>query len=383
MRLRSVPPGLVVSQAKTEPEEPIDNAAPTDDEVPVGPSPVDTLSEMMAGLVGANNSRISIYRIVKNQPPSYVAECDPASFSLDDLRDRHGGGEFRLYIMKDGRIWKNMRVFVEPPPRGSEPPTAVASHMGDVLAVMRDGFAAQASAMRELAARPAGQSPLSNLDLPAVITAISGAIVALRPPPAPPMPPPADTSRAVDMLLQGIQLARELREDAAPADNSIGGMLRSFLTSPVVAKAVEAASLPSARQEPQRPALPPAPPQPSAPPQPQQPPTDMFTQYYALLTQKAAAGADPTLYAELILDSVDDDTLNMLLTKQPTPLDALIAEYPPAAPHREWFATLINTLMEAMVPEEESAAAAPVQPVNGANVDAPLVQPTVVPGQPS
>lgn len=109
----------------------------------------------------------------------------------------------------------------------------------------------------------------------------------------------------------------------------------------------------------------------------------MMTQYYALLCQKAAAGADPTLYAELILDSVDDDTLNMLLSKQPTPLDALIAEYPPAAAHREWFASLIATLMEAMAPEEEAVdGSTPIHPpANGAMTDATVTPTPIVPGQ--
>lgn len=107
--------------------------------------------------------------------------------------------------------------------------------------------------------------------------------------------------------------------------------------------------------------------------------------YYGMLCQKAASGADPVLYAELVLDNVPDETLQMLLTKQPTPLDALIAEYPAAAPHREWFAVLIDTLMSAMT-EDDVLAGGPdgvVQQVNGAHPDATLVQPPVVPGQPS
>lgn len=106
----------------------------------------------------------------------------------------------------------------------------------------------------------------------------------------------------------------------------------------------------------------------------------MLHYYYGLLCQKAAAGADPTLYAEIVLDNVPDETLDMLLTRQPTPLDALIAEYPPAAQHREWFAQLIDTLMQAMTDEEEPAPVV-VQP--GASADAPDAPPPVVPGQPS
>lgn len=390
-----VSPLTAVSHAKTAPEEDgAEAAAVNDDDVPAGPPPTDALSEMLAGLQGAANSRISIYRIVKNQPPSYVAECDPTSFSLDDLRDKYRGGEFRLYIMKDGRLWKNMRVFVEPPHTPDSTPGAPSSSgMSDVLAVMRDGFAAQAAAMREVAANRSG-SILGGADLPAIITAISGAIVALRPPPAPLPPPPPDTSdRAVDMLMRGIELAMGLRESAAPADNSIGGMLREVLKSPLMAQAVQAASTsPPALPRPnpqQKPTQPPTPAAPATSP----PPTEgsqvnVFHHYYSILCQKAAEGADPTLYAELVLDNVDDDTLNTLLSKQPTPLDALIAEYPPAAAHRDWFAALIETMMSAVTEEVQDDSASSPTPspnptVNGVNDDASHALSAVVPGQPS
>lgn len=400
-RPRTTPPPI--SHAKTPPaEDAVETTATAEDDVPAGPPPVDALSEMMVGLQGAANSRISIYRIVKNQPPSYVAECAPESFSLDDLRDKYRGGEFRLYVMKDGRLWKNMRVFVEPPVFTPTEHAAPPSHMNEMLTLIREGFAAQAAALREAAARPPSgvSSLLDGQNLPAVITAVTGAIVALRPPPppAPPPPPVLDTSdRAIDMLMRGIELAQGLRESTSPADNSIGGMLRTFLQSPLMAQAVAAATTPA------RPAAPPQPraalpapstpqqaqPQPQPQPQPAQPEapdmTNVLHYYYGLLCQKAAAGADPVLYAEVVLDNVPDETLNDLLTRQPTPLDALLAEYPAAVPHRDWFATLIDTLMSAMteedVPEPSGGEAAP--PINGAHADATVVQTPVVPGQPS
>jgi len=192
-------------------------------------------------------------------------------------------------------------------------------------------------------------------------------------------------------------LARELRDDSStPADNSIGGMLREVLRSPLMAQAVQAAATPqppvSHAKTPGVPALPQ--PQSAATPQSQQPPAPPATgdaqvnvlhHYYGMLCQKAAGGADPTLYAELVLDNVDDDTLNALLSRQPTPLDALIAEYPPAAQHRDWFASLIEALMQAMSEEDPGVPADP-QPtlVNGAGAsDAAHTLSPIVPGQPS
>lgn len=397
-RPRTVPLA-VVSHAKTAVDaEPAAASTPEDDDVAAGPLPVDSLSEMMTGLQGAANSRITIYRIVKNQPPSYVAECAPESFSLDELRDKYNGGEFRLYIQKEGRLWKNMRVFVEAPTRAAvETHSPVSAGLGDVMALMREGFAAQAAAIREAAvARGSAPSLFSGANLPAIITAMTGALVALRPAPAPPPPPASDTdvaSKSIDMFMQGLQLARELREDTAPADTSIGGMLQTVLKSPLMAQAVAAATTPP--QAPRlaaptggqpRPAAPAAPMQNPAPPtQPESSDMNLLHYYYGMLCQKAADGADPVLYAELVLDNVPDETLQSLLTKQPTPLDALIADYPAAAPHREWFASLIDTLMAAMT-EEEVQVGGPdgvVQQINGAHPDASLVSPPVVPGQPS
>lgn len=390
-------PLTVVSHAKTAVEaEPSAESQTDDDGVSAGPPPVDALSEMMSGLQGATNSRISIYRIVKNQPPSYVAECAPESFSLDDLRDKYNGGEFRLYIMKDGRLWKNTRIFVEAPPvRALAELPASSSGLGDVMALMREGFAAQAAAIREAAAaRGSAPSLFSSDNLPAIITAITGALVALRPAPAPPPPPAPDTdvaSKSIDMFMQGLQLARELRDDAAPADTSISGMLQTVLKSPLMAQAVAAATTPP--QQPRlaaptagqpRLAAPAAPtPNPAPPAQPEGSDMNVLHYYYGVLCQKAASGADPVLYAELVLDNVSDDTLQALLTKQPTPLDALIAEYPAAAPHREWFATLIDALMSAMTEEQIDETPTPSVIINGAHPDATLVQPSVVPGQPS
>lgn len=339
-----------------------DVAVSNGDDVPAGRPPVDSLSEMLASLQGATSSRITVYRVVKNQPQSYVFECDPASFSLDDLRDKYNGGEFRLYVSKDGRLFKNMRVVVEPKqmPHGDHMAPG-STGMADVLAVMRDGFSAQAAALREAmaAARPA-PSPFSMMDVPAIITAIAGAVTALRPA-APPVAPAESTSKAIDMFMQGLQLARELREDAPAGDNSIGGMLRDVLKSPIVAAAVQSA----VQQTPQQPRLPN--PHPNAPipqpavshakpsePQPTpQPEKQVLAYYLGFLVGKAKAGADASLYAELVLDNVPDAQLTPMLQRGDALIDDLIAIHPPVAEHREWFVTLLNEVNELLAPDDE------------------------------
>lgn len=372
-----------------EDDEPDDDVATqAGDDIPAGRAPVDALSEMLASLQGATTSRITVYRVVKNQPQSYVFECDPASFSLDDLRDKYNGGEFRLYVTKDGRLFKNMRVVVEPKqmPHHAEH-MAPASGMADVLAVMRDGFAAQAAALREAmaSARPA-PSPFSMMDIPAIITSIAGAVTALRPAVAP--APTESTSKAIDMFMQGLQLARELRDDSAPADNSIGGMLRDVLKSPIVAAAVQSAAQTQAQPQPARlpnPAA--ATPQPAqvshakpAAPQPAQPEQQVLTYYLGFLVGKAKGGADPSLYAELVLDNVPDEQLTPMLSRGDALIDDLIGLHPPVAEHRAWFVALLKEINELLAPEDDDQTQV-VEQAGGMN--AADTASIVVPGQPA
>jgi len=365
-----------VSHAKppaTEVDEEHDDESPSasvTEEVPAGPAPVDSLSEMMSGLQGANTARIHVYRIVKNQPPAYVFECDPTTFSLDDLRDKYNGGEFRLYIMKDSRLWRNMRVLVEPKQMfsGGHDPSPPAAQVADIVALMRESLAQQTAMIRDMLATRA-PSPFSGMNLPEVITAAAAAITALRPPPAPPAPPPVDTtSQALEMFMRGMEIMNNVRESAPSGDNSIGGMLRDVLRSPIVAAAVQNA-IPTAARPPQPPALPnPQPAQVShaktsegnvvaakpTDPQPtnQQEGTKMLEYYLGFLVGKARGGADASLYAELVLDNVPDTQLTPMLARGDQLIDDLIAIHAPVSQHREWFVMLIKEINELLASEQ-------------------------------
>jgi len=390
VRLNGKRPG--VSHAKPPAADPDEEGADDEhpsasvtDEVPAGPAPVDSLSEMMSGLQGANTARIHVYRIVKNQPPAYVFECDPTTFSLDDLRDKYNGGEFRLYIMKDSRLWRNMRVLVEPKQifHGADPAPPV-SHVTDMVAMMRDSLAQQTTMIRDMLATRA-PSPFANMDLPAIITAAAAALTALRPPPAPVAPPAPDNSeKALDMFMRGLEIAQNLNQGDG---GGIGSMLRDVLRSPIVAAAVQSA-IPAQQPRPPQPAQP-ALPQPSAPvshakpaetPQPQPRDDNKVLAYYlGFLVGKAQGGADASLYAELVLDNVPDQQLTPLLARGDQLIDHLIEIHPPVAQHREWFVKLVQEINDLLEPEPEGAGT--FESVGEAHaVDA---TPVVVPGQPS
>lgn len=353
----------------------------TEPEAVEATDPSDDLQAMMGELAGASSSSISVYRSNKGQQLAYVFKCTPDAFSLDTLRDKYNGGEFRLFITRNGVLWKNKTVYVEPKQTtgGDAPPTQAA----ELAAVMREGFAKQAelmaAALRSLAAAPPPPpSPpplIRGADIPAILTALPALIGMLRPPPAPP-PVGLDPSKSVDLILRGIELAREVKETAGGGEGepSMLGLLRDLIKSPMLAQAAAAMTAQqTAAAQPARLPAPaqPRPPQPSVtipppPPNPAQPsfasetPTPMttasnpmLTQYLALLCNKAAEGSDPSLYADLVLDSLDADTLQALLDRPPTPVDALIADHPPVAQHREWFEQLVAIIAGALAPEPE------------------------------
>jgi len=271
-------------------------------------------------------------------------------------------------------------VYVEPKQAsaGEAPPTQAA----ELAAAMREGFAKQAELMANVLRTIATPAPspvslLSGIDIPAAITAISALLSTLRPPPPQPVPQGVNPDRAIDMLMKGFELARELKGNEGGAEPTLMGLMSDLLKSPMVGQMVAAAQAqPQAQQRiapprpPQQPPKPPA--QPLAPPlntPPVQPPAQSFasetqpepvnpmlTQYLALLCAKAADGADPALYADLVLDNLDPDLLDQLLARLPTPVDGLIADHAAVAEHREWFEQLVAIIQGALAPEAPPVA---------------------------
>lgn len=329
----------------------VDNPA----EAPDDDAPVDSLKSVLSQLADSANSNITVYRAERGQKQAYVYQCSPDEFSLDVLRDKYNGGTFRLYISKNGALWRNMVVVVEPKHAADPtPPTDAALMMARMQDMMAKQNEAIAAAIRSIAASaPPPPSPFANLSIPELLTAVTGLIAIVRPP----APPPTDPT---GLLVKGIELATALKGDSSGGDSepTVMGLLRDLIKSPLAAQAVMAATQ-APPQVPQRPApqvshvKPPQPgPQATVPQPPAQPAPHpampqqaaIMQQYLAILCQKASEGSDPALYADLILDSLDYDTINGLLARQPTPVDALIADFPGVAAHRDWFEQLIATI---------------------------------------
>jgi hypothetical protein len=209
---------------------------PDDSHSPITAGDQDNLMSLMGSLIGAASASVTVYRVIKNKPLAYVFECSPDSFSMDQLRDEYGGGEFRVYIHKDGDLYRNVRVMVEPKARGG------SSDADAALALVRDEMSKQGKLIEALILRqqapqqaPSLGSMLGQMDLPAVITAFGTLVQMMRPPAPPPMQAPAfDASAGLDMLMKGIQLAKDLRDDSGGGgESSMMDVVRDLIKSPV------------------------------------------------------------------------------------------------------------------------------------------------------
>lgn len=363
--------------------QPVDNAAPADDLLHAKdpleggsvedaiPPHTDGLESLMMELSGAMLAKITVYRINKVGPQSYCYTCTPDSFSLDDLRDRFGGGEFRLYIVKDNAFFRNYKVSVEKPINASAPaaaPAAAAEPPG--MAELRAANAKLAAQVESMRDPGRVRSIFENLDLPATISAVSAMLVALRPPAPPPAPAPAPSeAMGLEMLLKGIELANELRANAEPSEGGLMGVVRDLIKSPILAQAVQAAT---PAQPPETTAMPrPAAPQvlhakvatpPAPPPTAEAPGNEVFgpmrpalAKYLPLLCAKSAAESPSGLYAGLVVDSVPPEVLVPVLNSKTSAeiVNFLASVHPPVAQHGPWFVSLVDEMR--MLYEDDDA----------------------------
>lgn len=333
--------------------------------------PLDELNSLMAELAGSVSSNVTVYRTGRGVQRAYVFKCDAASFSLDVLRDKYNGGEFQLFITRDGVLWKNRTVTIEPPQAVRDPVPPQAQPV-DALALLREDLRKQNEAvtavLRTLAAPPPPPRPfLEGVNIMELVQG-AGVLLNLLRPPAPAAP---STDTYVNALMKGIELAREVKAEGGDGDTSLMGVVKEMLRSPLLATAIQATAAQAqaqaapapraAPQLPQRPKPPAAtPPKPAAAVAPS--PTESFAgetvdpllkMYVGVLVNKAAAQADTGMYADLILDNLNEDQLNQLLDAQPSPVDWIATINSDVLNYRPWFETLIAEVASAMIDADD------------------------------
>lgn len=325
------------------------------------------LASLIGQLSGAPGCSVTVYRSEKNQPQKYLFQCAPENFSLDDLRDRYGGGEFRLYIMRDNQLWKNRRVVVErlpapdlvPIPALPGPGGGGGAGASPELAAIAEALRQQGQVLQALLNRPAPVAPTFDpaAMLGSMVEAFKTLSDASRPPPAPPLPAPIDnSSRSIDLVLKGVELAREL--GGGGGDTSVLDLARDFIRSPMLVEAVKSATQVKPLSSPAgsgivnrasqvQTAV-------STPPEPSiVPASGGAIGYLEALLAVVEQGGSPEQGADLVLDWTPPALLDQWIGR-PDLLDYLVSLAPGLQKHRVWCEMVLTAVRAELTEGPES-----------------------------
>lgn len=353
-----------VEQTELDDLEPDTGAAPADD------TPDDVaVNSLLADIAGDTSAAVTVYRSAPNQKLKYLFKCHPGDFSLEQLRDEYGGGDFRLYISKAGVLYKNVGVSVEPPRRVPEQ-VARQNPAPDMLEILRE------------------MQRQNMQDMQILLLKMAEAMRANT--------PPIDPVAMQNQLLSQLATMKSLfTKDEGPRENPLDGILKGIElakslaptpvgeanTTDVLLEAIKTFGRPLAEGVARMQDAQPAQPQQIDPARVQRAPgtpdtskgesnvNTVLKMQLKMLVKKAQAGSDPALYADLILDNIPEPQVRAFLL-QPSALDELVKLNADVATVRPWFEQLAAEITAALDGEEGGDEGELIQSgENGINAD--------------
>lgn len=295
---------------------------------------------------------------------AWLFDCEPMDMPAlrAKLRDECGGGDYRVRIYYEtaegARLMGNYGVAIEAParaiaPSSSAPMTPQQTDLAEILRAMQSANEKMMERLERALSGPQA-SPWSQMK---EVAEAMNAMQALQPKP--------DSSAGLAMFQKGMEMALEhagskggetsmldVVRDLAP---KLLEVAQEFVTTRAQQQQHQGApALPGPRPVAPRAAQQPAPIAPApaagdtARPQTAAPIAAVVfpggEQLMGFLVEKAKAGADPALYAEVVADTISDEVFNYL-EQQPDILGALEQLFPSIVPYRAWFVRLIDELM--------------------------------------
>ena len=340
---------------------------------------LDQLEGLIGEFTGAADIVVNVYKQGEGKQISFLFRTSPDEMSggeiMERCRDHYGTGDYRVHIRQGPRIVHNRGFSVEAR-KEPDPITAQASGTADILVMMQANnastqqmFMATMSAMAEALK---GREPPPPPDPVAMQNSMIQALVALKG-----LAVPESTAKdPVEMLIQGVQLAAELRpaEGDTNANDLVLAGLKAF--APTITEATRQGLAAQAAGQPQ-PGAPGSPgePGPGRPGDPQLTADAareremglrqvMMRQQLAWLVKQASVGKNPDLYAELLLDQVGEQTVLEFVGK-PDALEQLAAIEPRVKDYSVWFEELRACILELTAPDDGGHIESKQPPING------------------
>lgn len=269
---------------------------------------------------------------------------------LDRLRDEYGGGDFetRVYRKTAGQRKKLFRKFRQkiaaPPKREYVAPQKVTSDLSEIANVMMQGFQQTNAMISEIMKQNVPQNATINpLEM---MQGMIATLVSMQQ-----LMPQNKTDSGIDTAIKFLELGKDLGSDKETSSTDV--LLETIRSiGPILTKSVETSQKPEnasiKNNIPSQSTVT----NPAEKPSMLNPTQMMIKSQLKNLVKVAAAGKDPELYADLILDQVPTFQLTTMINS-PTLLEDLAKLDPAVNRHQTWFTTLVTIIRDTLENPEE------------------------------
>lgn len=307
-----------------------------------------------------DESWVGVYRMSINSTKLlWLFNCFAADFPIKArVRDEYGSGSYQARVYHKKGLLRRLYFDIEE----SRHNTGSKSQQSDIQALLKALVESQQKQMAETQAMFARLMEARN-NAPAPIDAqqsmmgMLGMMVQMKQFLTPERAP--DNGNQFDMFVKGIEIAKELG-GSGNGESGVMDVIRDLIKSPLLGEAIKMSALTDATT-PARTgdaALMRAAPQNLLPGQPKNqdhtamnPQDFLLKQALGILIDAAAKSKDTDIYAELVLDTLNEEQLHRLLV-EPDMVLALAQVAPAVTQHRAWFMALRQSMIEMLKPDE-------------------------------
>ena len=324
-----------------------------------GGQELDELSQVLSELDSSGAAIIKVERMREGKRPEYVGDMSPSSFTLAQLQERFGGGEYALTVFDSARRYvKRTTVAIAAPLKPPAPAAAESSGLEKIARTLAEQMQAQSQLLQALLLQ-GRTAPVADpatmrkqlLEEMQLMKGIMGSGQVLSP------------DKVLELVMKGMEIAKETGGGGDTGWTDIAGKAIDVLGEPLAQLMSASAVAPVASQE--------AASAGALMPRVQQPKNaavapmlnPMVKQYVSFLVRKAVAGSDPALYAELVLDNVPEAMVREFLA-DPDPVTKFAQFDARVAQHAEWFRDLGQACLEALNADAAESGSGP-SPADG------------------
>lgn len=298
---------------------------------------IDAITQEFGGDPRDEVYKMTVHQVLKDKGKyAWLFSCVPTELPiLDRLRDEYGGGEFEVRVFKNGRLNRRFFQTIIPPKKPVVLPTPPDNTM-----VIMQGFEKLGELIAKQQTAPV---PTQNFNPMTMMGSMMGMMVQMKEFVSPTMN--ALPAPGYDMLVKGIELAKDLNTDKGESSTTdIFMKLIDVFGKPI---AEMAGKMDEQSVTPQPRSL--TPPVSVSSPQFSQGNETMnfLSLQLRFLIAQAKRGADPALYADLIIDQVPEDKLRAFILASDA-LDKLTALNSEVSQFLPWFELLGVHIREAL-----------------------------------